>query len=114
VPDRVHAYVNRVEPATLDAMGDRTTPEAEPPQLVDRHEAVLARGKPGYAFIDMHDWSIAPPDRPLDHFRMTGMREWQPVGGVCRMGHSCRLSPTGARLKAPMWRDRDCGEAISA
>jgi hypothetical protein len=45
--DGVYAAVERVEPATLQAVADRTTSETELEELRPRHDPVLLLGERG-------------------------------------------------------------------
>jgi hypothetical protein len=52
VADRVHAAMQRVQPADAETMLDRARSEAEPDELRACHDPVLARGERGDGVVD--------------------------------------------------------------
>jgi hypothetical protein len=108
----VHAGVDPVKPAALDAMSDRAPGEAKAAELVPRHEPVLAACQVSDALLYMHDWSIGTRAGGLRHLCRTVMHEWQRAREAAESCHLCRVAVGRARINAWMCRHRRGGEAI--
>ena len=98
LPDGEHPGSDAVQAADSKPVGDRTPPDAQPSQLPDSDQPVLAGGEPRDPLIYMHEWSVARPHPQLDHRCIDDMDEWQSSSSLGAVGHSC----TVARFPSPI------------